>query len=270
MPTFPAQHADIAYDVTGDGPPVVQLHGLTSSRARDAQLGVDLCRHVRGHRMIRYDARGHGRSTGRPQPRDYTWSALAADLQSLLDHESPGRRVHGVGQSMGAGTLLHAALANPDRFTSLVLGIPPTAWASRVRQQQTYRSRADMVEREGVGALLAMSGADSRPPAADPNAPITAPDVTGALLPALYRGAALADLPPPEQIADLDVPTLILAWVDDPDHPVSTSHRLQELISGSELVLARTPTDAKAWPGLTAEHIATHSSALEARELHDV
>lgn len=65
MPALQVRGAVLDYDITGDdGPLVVQLHGLTSSRARDAQLGLDLGRALRGHRVLRYDARAHGRSTG--------------------------------------------------------------------------------------------------------------------------------------------------------------------------------------------------------------
>ena len=118
MPTLPAMNATLDYDVSGAGPTIIQLHGLTSSRARDAGLGLDLsCRAV-GNRVIRYDARGHGASTGDDDPRSYTWSALALDLLALMDAESPSEAVHGVGQSMGTATLLHAALARPDRFAS--------------------------------------------------------------------------------------------------------------------------------------------------------
>lgn len=46
------------------GQPVVQLHGLTSSRARDRQMELDLGRGLSGTRLLRYDARGHGRSGG--------------------------------------------------------------------------------------------------------------------------------------------------------------------------------------------------------------
>ena len=81
MHTFTTGGAALAYDVDGtDGPLVVQLHGLTSSRERDRQLGLDLSRALRSHRILRYDARGHGGSTGTPEPQTYRWDRLAADL----------------------------------------------------------------------------------------------------------------------------------------------------------------------------------------------
>lgn len=69
---------------------VLQLHGLTSSRARDRLLDPDLGRGLSGTRLLRYDARGHGHSSGRPEPADYRWSNLADDLLRLLDRWFPG------------------------------------------------------------------------------------------------------------------------------------------------------------------------------------
>ena len=52
MPTFDAPGTTLAYEVEGKGPPVVQLHGLTSCRERDARLGLDLGRSL-GRRGLR-------------------------------------------------------------------------------------------------------------------------------------------------------------------------------------------------------------------------
>ena len=83
--------AALAYDVVGEaGPLAVQLHGLTSSRARDAQLGLDVGRALSGARVLRYDARGHGESTGDLDPDSYRWDRLAGDLLALLDEVAPG------------------------------------------------------------------------------------------------------------------------------------------------------------------------------------
>ncbi len=78
------------------------------------------------------------------------------------------------------------------------------------------------------------------------------------LLPTVLRGAAGTDLPAPESISTLDVPVLILAWTDDPTHPLSTAERLDELLPDSRLVVARTPADVVGWPALFAEHVERH------------
>jgi 3-oxoadipate enol-lactonase len=259
VPTLDVTGATLDYEVHGDaGPLVVQLHGLTSSRERDAQLGLDLPRALRDHRVMRYDARGHGNSTGSKDPDDYAWDHLADDLLALLDHAAPGEQVHGVGTSMGSATLLHAALRDPTRFASLTLVVPPTAWETRRAQARTYLVNADLVEREGIGAFVELGLAAPVVPALA-EAPHTEPMVEEALLPTVLRGAASTDMPTPESLQSIEVPTLVLAWGDDPTHPVSTAALLHELLPGSRLVVARTPYGVMAWPGLFADHVTGHA-----------
>lgn len=258
MPAFQVPGATLGVEFSDEhGYPVVQLHGLTSSRARDRQLNLDLGRGLSGTRLLRYDARGHGQSTGRPVPDDYRWSALADDLLALLDHWFPGEQVHGVGPSMGTATLLHAAVKDPGRFGGFTLMVPATAWGTRPAAAERYRHSADLIEREGYAAFLAQDAATTPPPATV-GSPITHPDVSPDLLPSLYRGAALSDLPAPSQIAKLDVPTTILAWVDDPAHPVSTAEKLHELLAGSRLLVASTPAEVAQWPNILMADVAQH------------
>lgn len=252
---LPLPGAAIAYDVVGDaGRLAVQLHGLTSSRRRDAQLGLDLGRALEGHRVLRYDARGHGASTGDLDPDAYRWDRLADDLLALLDEVAPGERVHGVGPSMGTGTLLHAAVRDPERFETLTLMVPPTAGPTRRAQADTYRRNAGVVEREGVEALVALGSAAPVPPALA-DAPTTYPAVAEALLPTILRGAASTDLPGAGELRRIAVPTLVLAWAGDAAHPVSTAETLRDLIPGSRMVIARSPHEILAWPGLFADHV---------------
>lgn len=256
MPTFEVPGAELAVALSDEGGhPVVQLHGLTSSRARDRVLNLDLGRGLSGTRLLRYDARGHGRSTGRKVPEDYQWQNLAEDLLRLLDDWFPGERVHGVGPSMGAGTLLHAASREPDRFCGLTLMVPPTAWETRAAQAENYRVAAELIEAAGVEAFLATTR-QATPPPATIGAPETVPDVVDTLLPSLFRGAALSDLPAPAAIARIEVPTTILAWIDDPGHPLSTAESLAGVLPQSTLTVAHTPEDVATWPGILSRDVA--------------
>jgi pimeloyl-ACP methyl ester carboxylesterase len=77
------------------------------------------------HRVVRFDVRGYGRS---PAP-TATYSTVD-DLGSVIDHCGLDR-VHLVGTSMGGGTAIAYALAQPERVASLVLicpGIPGYEW----------------------------------------------------------------------------------------------------------------------------------------------
>ncbi|WP_285725908.1 alpha/beta fold hydrolase [Psychromicrobium xiongbiense] len=256
MPTLEVPGAELAVALSDEGGhPVVQLHGLTSSRARDRVLNLDLGRGLSGTRLLRYDARGHGKSTGRKVPEDYRWQNLAEDLLRLLDRWFPGEPVHGVGPSMGTATLLHAAAREPERFTGLTLMVPPTAWETRRAQAGNYRAAAELIEAEGVEAFL-VSARGATPPPATVGAPETVPDVADALLPSLFRGAALSDLPEPEAIARVNMPTTILAWTEDPGHPLSTAETLATLLPQATLRVAHTPADVDIWPTILKQDVA--------------
>ncbi|MFD8705842.1 alpha/beta fold hydrolase [Kitasatospora sp. NPDC059648] len=97
---------------SGAGRPVVLLHGSgMDSRLWDA-VAPALSRH---HDVIRYDARGLGRSTDPEQPFDDV-----EDLCAVLDHFGlPSAAL--VGLSMGGETALDFALAHPRRVDSLGL-----------------------------------------------------------------------------------------------------------------------------------------------------
>ncbi|WP_369045746.1 alpha/beta fold hydrolase [Sinomonas sp. P10A9] len=260
MASFQSRGATLDYDVAGStGPLVVQLHGLTSSRERDGQLGLNLARALRDHRILRYDARAHGRSTGTLAEADYSWPSLADDLLALLDHVAPGEEVHGVGPSMGTGTLLHAALKDPARFASLTLVTPPTAWKRRAAQSETYLANAAMVEQEGIAAFVQRGSTAPTPPALA-HAPETSVAVPERLLPAVMRGAAATDLPKGKDVAAIGVPALILAWSGDRSHPLSTAQQLHARMPHSRIVVARTPYGIMAWPGLFAEFVTTVGS----------
>ncbi|TYL45511.1 alpha/beta hydrolase [Nocardioides sp. BGMRC 2183] len=259
MPTFSVPGAELDVELSDEGGcPVVQLHGLTSSRYRDRLLDLDLGRGLSGTRLLRYDARGHGRSTGREVPADYRWSVLADDLLRLLDHWFPDEQVHGVGPSMGTGTLLHAAVRDPGRFRGLTLLVPPTAWETRAAKAADYERAAQVVESDGMAAFVEAGRAVPRPPATV-DAPETVPDVTERLLPSLLRGAALTDLPAGADVAGIDVPVTVLAWSEDPAHPVSTAQALVAVLPQARLEVAHTPADVARWPQLLCEDVAAHN-----------
>lgn len=255
MHRFPVPHAELAWAFSDEsGPAVVQLHGLTSSRARDRLLDLDLGRGLSGTRLLRYDARGHGHSSGRAEPADYRWSTLADDLLRLVDLWFPDEPVHGVGPSMGAATLLHAAVREPERFSGFTLLLPPTAWETRRARAGDYRRLADLIEAEGIERFLADCRDEARPPAAVGH-PDTVPHVPEVLLPSIYRGAALSDLPSADELRTIDVPTTILAWVGDPAHPVSTARALADLMPRASLEVATTPDEVLRWPGVLARDL---------------
>lgn len=111
------------YESAGTGSPVILLHGGNLDRRMwDAEFGAL----QRTHRVIRYDARGYGRSGAS----DTAFSAHH-DLRALMDAlQLP--RASLVGLSLGGRIAMDFALAHPERVDRLVLvapGISGGTWA---------------------------------------------------------------------------------------------------------------------------------------------
>jgi pimeloyl-ACP methyl ester carboxylesterase len=255
---FTREGATIAYQYTGSGSPLGYAHGVFLSRDAVRRLGLfdfDLLGAGRG--LLTYDQRGHGRSTGRPVAADYTFDNVAADLLGLLDAAGIDEPIDFAGSSLGVATALRAAVTAPERFRRLVLLIPPVAWESGPDQaRQWYTDTADRIEEIGPAAWRAeWAAAEPLPIFADyPKFDLT-PEIPDELLAPILRGIGGSDLPAPEELAALRVPTLILTWETDPLHPVATAVRLRDLIPGSELVVAKSVPDIQTWTARTAEFV---------------
>jgi pimeloyl-ACP methyl ester carboxylesterase len=254
--------AELAVYRRGGGRAFYWGHGLTSSSAQEDAVGLRPWGELReGWELLRVDARGHGASSGEPEPKRYEWRELAGDLLALADALGHEHFVAG-GASMGAAVSLSAAVAAPERVDALVLMIPPTAWATRKAQAHKYREDAELAEREGLESLVAAEA--KRPPIPifaglfDPaemaRARLAALDARR--LPAILRGAAASDLPDPKAVAALRQPALLLAWEGDDGHPLSTAERLAELLPNANLAVARRLADLGAWPRLVADFCA--------------
>lgn len=101
------------YEIAGSGTPVVLIHGLGSDLSFwNNQVEAFAKRHL----VIRYDLRGHGKST-LPSGEAYSH---ADDLGALLNHLNVPR-AHLVGQSLGGEIAIDLALSYPEKVVSLVL-----------------------------------------------------------------------------------------------------------------------------------------------------
>lgn len=247
----------LAYSDAGSGPVVLSAHGLTASRKAVAERGLgDFSPLQQRARLIAYDARGHGESTGNPIAEEHTWQRLADDMLALADHVSPGVAVSAIGLSMGTGTLLHAVLRRPERFDRLILTAPSTAWETRAPQARVYRDMAQMVEDSTPLQVEQLFTSAVRAPIfRDLGGYSALPDIPHALLPSVFRGAALSDYPAPEQLRALKQPALILAWDTDPGHPVSTAEKLVALLPEARLHVSTTSDDIRTWPRRVADFL---------------
>lgn len=102
------------YEVAGAGAPVVLLHAFTfDTRMWDDQFETL----AREYRVIRYDARGFGKSSVPEPGRPYSHVDDLAALLAKLDAHKP----HLVGASMGGRFALDFAVSQPDAPRSIVV-----------------------------------------------------------------------------------------------------------------------------------------------------
>lgn len=99
------------------------------------------------YRVIRYDQRGHGRSSVGTGP--YTLPGLGADVLTLLDHlEVPAASF--AGSSLGGMIGMWLAAHAPERVRRLTL----CCTSARLDQRQTEFDRARSARQEGTNALV--------------------------------------------------------------------------------------------------------------------
>ncbi|GAA1405307.1 alpha/beta hydrolase [Glutamicibacter uratoxydans] len=116
----PADNAEIFFDDdNAEGEPILFLHGSALSRSIWRGLGYTKAL-GEGHRTIRMDLRGHGRSFKSHEIADYTMDKVASDIHALLDHLEIDK-VHIIGYSFGARTGLRMAMTSPERIISLIM-----------------------------------------------------------------------------------------------------------------------------------------------------
>lgn len=106
---------ELYYEITGEGEPLVLLHGfMNSCRAWDPMAE----KLAEKYMVVAVDLRGHGHSTN--PGGDFTMRQSALDIYALLDLLGIDR-FRGMGISAGAVTLLHMATQQPDRVEAMVL-----------------------------------------------------------------------------------------------------------------------------------------------------
>jgi pimeloyl-ACP methyl ester carboxylesterase len=242
-------------DDTGAGPAVVLLHGLTATR-RYVVMGSGLLERS-GHRVLAYDARGHGRSTAAPKRTAYGYEQLALDLQAVLDALGL-ERVMLAGASMGAHTATRFALAQPERVHALCL-ITPSYDPAEPRSAENFAGWDALAEglREGGVEGFVRAYDFAAVPAAWRETiekvvrqRLAAHEHPGAVADALEvvpRSRPFASM---AELGAIAAPTVVVASRDqaDPGHPLAVGERYAAAIPGARLVVEQEGSPI-AWQG---------------------
>ncbi|QIR14916.1 alpha/beta fold hydrolase [Shewanella aestuarii] len=254
------------YVVSGNGPALVWAHGLLGSMQSEDALGIYAWhRFAKNLQLLRYDAPGHGLSLPTDNQDDFLWSNLGRLMLQMADEKlfvDNGKAVPFVlgGQSMGCASSLHAALAAPELLRGLILMNPPTAWQTRSKQKQQFLKIAKAAKILGAKGFARINA--KHIDRMLPNWIIDAHkhSVLGMLdglkgmkkrtLHQVFSAAAVNDLPALNELTQIKVPCLILAWDDDATHPLETANMLAKTLPNAQLHVAKCMADVEEWPEL--------------------
>jgi 3-oxoadipate enol-lactonase len=254
------------YRDEGVGFPVLFGHGLMGSVAQQEALFEDLAPLRAAHRVVTYDARGHGLSGHTADPADYAWAALANDMHALMAHLGIAR-AHIGGASMGAGTSLMLALAHPEAVASLVAVLPPPFGDDLAGPQAMFLLLASAIEGLGLNAAVELVARLPQMQELKASAPrryalfrdgFLALNPVGivAAIRGLFGGAQI----PIARFGEIAAPALIVAHDGDPIHPLSSARRLADALPNARLWVAPRPNYLQEHPeaavGLIGEFLA--------------
>jgi pimeloyl-ACP methyl ester carboxylesterase len=146
----PINNLSMYYEVHGDGPPLMLLHGGIGA---SETFGQNLEVLAKTHRVIVPHMQGHGLTKDIDRPLRY--EQMADDVAALIDHLRLGK-VDIMGYSMGGGIALQIAIRHPEKVDRLV--IVSTTLARDGWYPEVVAAFQDMPQKAAqVGAGLAKS-----------------------------------------------------------------------------------------------------------------
>ena len=239
MPTLSIGDAELFYEDTGSGEPLLLVPGLSGRGSFWANQVAELSRDFR---VVIHDHRGTARSTH--SRIRYSVEQMADDVLRLMDGLGI-EAAHLVGHSTGGAIGQVIALEHPRRLRSLVLS---ATWAGPDPYfLRLFESRKGVLLSQGVEAYVRASALFMAPP--------TWISANDAVL-AEQQKAALTEAAPVEvtvsrieailrhdrrtRLSEIRVPTLVIVAQDDIITPRFYSDELASRVPGAKLVVLET------------------------------
>jgi pimeloyl-ACP methyl ester carboxylesterase len=121
LPSFDSDGVKIAFDVHGEGEPILLIHGFASNASVNWRSTgwIDLLSKA-GRQVITIDNRGHGKSEKLYDTSAYTSRQMAADSSRLLAHLGLPR-ADIMGYSMGARLTALMGIHHAEQVRSLII-----------------------------------------------------------------------------------------------------------------------------------------------------
>jgi pimeloyl-ACP methyl ester carboxylesterase len=221
MAVFDSDGVKIHYEVFGDGPSIMLVHGFASSLQDNWVLTGWVKRlESAGRRVVALDCRGHGESDKPHDPEAYAGGMMAGDVVRLMDHLGIDR-ADLMGYSMGGGIALDLLMRHPQRLGRVVLG----GVGGATRRPADSSAIADALAADDPSAVSSAVARGFREFAQQRGNDLKA------LAACIRRGRSRPD---PEALAGIKVPVLVV--VGEKDDLVGRADTLADAIPGARLV----------------------------------
>jgi 3-oxoadipate enol-lactonase len=219
------------WDGPADKPVLILSNSLgTSLHMWQPQL-TEFSKHFR---LLRYDKRGHGKSSVPTGP--YTLDQLGTDVLRLLD-ELKLERVYFCGLSVGGATGMFLGANAPNRFHKIAL----CNTAAKFGTPEMWETRIHNVQSGGMKAVASSVVERWLTPTFRASHPQETQTVLAMLETANPQGyvaacAAVRDTDLRQSLATIRVPSLVLAGTHDTSATVADAHFLVDRIPGAQYV----------------------------------
>ncbi len=216
----------IATEPVGAGASLVFAHGLSG---HSSVIRLALAPLLDRYRVVLFDQRGHGASTPVTEAALYDTTRMADDMLAVLDAYGIERAVVG-GESMGAATALRFALRHPQRVERLLLTAPAFGDTLNAERERLIEMGQNM-QRLGMEDWLALAAVRQReqfnwsPELIRFMADVFRNHDAQSLGTALQTVALWQPFPDLNELAQVQCPVCILAWEQDPLHPIELARR---------------------------------------------
>ena len=228
------QLAGTAFNVSGEGPPLILVHGLGLNRHMWQWQQAAL---VDRFTVVTYDLFGHGQSARPVGP--YTMRQMTDQICALMDHLALEHCAL-AGFSLGGLIVQAFAVAHPQRVSALA--ILNAAHCRTDKERAALMGRVQQVREQGPGATV--DAALQRWFSADfaARSPQVLAQVRDWVLandpqvyPEVYHLLARADIGLEDAIASIQCPTLVMTGQEDCGNSPAMSQRIAALIAGARL-----------------------------------
>lgn len=232
MPFVDIAELKAHYALSGEKAPVLVF---SNSLGTDFSMWDPQVEELQQHfRILRYDTRGHGKSS--VTPGEYTIEQLGRDALGLLDSLRIDR-VDFCGLSMGGCIGMWLGIHAPDRLDHLIL----CNTAARIGTKEGWNTRIATVRKDGMKSVAAAVAERWFTPEFRASSPGQVSRIQKQLEdspPAGYAAccAAVRDMDQRDEIDRIKTPTLVIYGARDPAIPVADAQFLAERITGAKAI----------------------------------